>query len=82
MIRRIKRGVDRVLDTTPREAGATTGRAVAKAADVATHASLASVASSARDGVKGLAGRGKRRLQIRLVSNVDDDDETVAETTS
>jgi hypothetical protein len=78
---RIKRGVNRALDTTPRQAGASTGKAVAKAADTAAHASLASTATAALDGVKGLAGKGKRRLQIRLVENVDDD-ETVAEATS
>ena len=80
MIKRIKRGVNRALDTTPRQAGATTGRVVAKASSAAAHASLASTAAAARDGVKNLAGKGRRRLQIRLVEN--DDDETVAEATS
>lgn len=77
MIQRIKRGVNRALDTTPRQAGASTGKAVAKTADVVAHASLASVATSAKDGVKNLAGKGKRRLQIRLVENVDDDETVV-----
>lgn len=77
MIDRIRRGVDKVLDTTPREAGASTAKAVTKVADVAAHASLASVTATARDGVKTLGKKGKRRLQIRLVDNVDND-ETVA----
>ena len=82
MFDRIRRGVNRALDTTPRQAGATTGKVVAAASSAAAHASLASTATAALDGVKGLAGKGKRRLQIRLVENDGDDDETVAEATS
>lgn len=71
MFKAIKRRVDKVLDTTPRESLRTTGQVTRKVAHATAHTSLADLGTAAKDKAKGMIPGRKKKAPIADLGDLD-----------